>query len=101
MLIPSIDLMGGKAVQLVRGRKKALEVDAFEMLAKFRGFPAIQVIDLDAAMGKGNNHKILKRLAKGTLVEVAGADDVESGRLQALGDESGIVCWCREEPGFV
>jgi len=63
MLIPCIDLMDGKAVQLVRGRSKALEVDdPFEMVGKFRGFPVIQVIDLDAAMGRGNNFKILKRL---------------------------------------
>ena len=64
MLIPCIDLMDGKAVQLVRGRKKALEADPFEMLAKFRGFPAIQVIDLDAAISGGNNDKILKRLCR-------------------------------------
>ncbi|MBI2816544.1 MAG: 1-(5-phosphoribosyl)-5-[(5-phosphoribosylamino)methylideneamino] imidazole-4-carboxamide isomerase [Acidobacteria bacterium] len=64
MLIPCIDLMGGKAVQLVRGRKKALDADPFEMLKKFRGFPAIQVIDLDAAISGGNNDAILKRLCK-------------------------------------
>src|ERR1039458_2155569 len=72
MLIPCIDLMDGKAVQLVRGRKKALEADPFEMLAKFRGFPAIQVIDLDAAMGKGNNYKILKRLCRQAPCRVGG-----------------------------
>jgi phosphoribosylformimino-5-aminoimidazole carboxamide ribotide isomerase len=64
LLIPCIDLMGGKAVQLVRGRKKALDADPFEMLKKFRGFPAIQVIDLDAAITGGNNDSILKRLCK-------------------------------------
>jgi phosphoribosylformimino-5-aminoimidazole carboxamide ribotide isomerase len=64
MLIPCIDLMDGKAVQLVRGRKKALEVDALEMVKKFRGFPAIQVIDLDAAIHGGNNDKLLKRICK-------------------------------------
>ena len=72
MLIPCIDLMDGKAVQLVRGRKKALEADPFEMLARFRGFPAIQVIDLDAAMGKGNNYKILKRLCRQAPCRVGG-----------------------------
>ena len=72
MLIPCIDLMDGKAVQLVRGRKKALEADPFEMLAKFRGFPAIQVIDLDAAMGNGNNYKILKRLCRQAPCRVGG-----------------------------
>ena len=51
MIIPCIDLMDGKAVQLIRGRKKALEVEnPLDMLKKFRGFPIIQVIDLDAAV---------------------------------------------------
>jgi len=72
MLIPCIDLMGGKAVQLVRGRKKALEADPFEMLEKFRRFPAIQVIDLDAAIGTGNNDPILKRLCRRAPCRVGG-----------------------------
>ena len=72
MLIPCIDLMDGKAVQLVRGRKKALDADPFEMLEKFHGFPAIQVIDLDAALGKGNNDKILKRLCRKAPCRVGG-----------------------------
>ena len=54
MIIPCIDLMDGKVVQLVQGRDKALEGDApLEMLRKFAAFPEIQVIDLDAAIGKG------------------------------------------------
>ena len=53
MIIPCIDLMDGKVVQLVQGREKALEGDApIEMLRKFAAFPEIQVIDLDAAIGK-------------------------------------------------
>ena len=56
VIIPCIDLMDGKVVQLVQGREKALEGDApLEMLAKFAAFPEIQVIDLDAAMGRGEN----------------------------------------------
>ena len=54
MILPCIDLMDGKVVQLVQGRDKALEGDEpLEMLRKFAAFPEIQVIDLDAAMGKG------------------------------------------------
>jgi len=64
MIIPCIDLMDGKAVQLVRGRRKALEADPFEMLKKFRGFPIIHVIDLDAALGQGNNDKLVARLCR-------------------------------------
>jgi phosphoribosylformimino-5-aminoimidazole carboxamide ribotide isomerase len=54
--------MDGKAVQLVRGRRKALEADAMEMVRKFRGFPIIHVIDLDAALGQGNNDKLVARI---------------------------------------
>ena len=53
MIFPCIDLMDGKVVQLVQGRDKALEGDApLEMLRRFAAFPEIQVIDLDAAMGR-------------------------------------------------
>src|ERR1700681_2396234 len=48
--------MDRKVVQLVQGRDKALEGDApLEMLRKFAAFPEIQVIDLDAAMGRGES----------------------------------------------
>ena len=51
MLIPSIDLMGGKVVQLVQGAKKALEFDDVdEWIDRFRPYPIVQLIDLDAAM---------------------------------------------------
>jgi len=72
MIIPCIDLMDGKAVQLVRGRKKALEADPFEMLQKFRGFPVIHVIDLDAALDRGNNDKIVARLCQKAACKVGG-----------------------------
>jgi len=64
--------MDGKAVQLVRGRTKALDADPFEMLKKFRGFPVIQVIDLDAAMGKGSNRKLLERICRSAKCYVGG-----------------------------
>ena len=54
MLIPSIDLMGGKIVQLVQGERKALEFEDFEgWINRFSSFPLIQLIDLDAALGTG------------------------------------------------
>ena len=53
MIIPCIDLMDGKVVQLVQGKEKALEGEApLVMLERFAGFPVIQVIDLDAALGR-------------------------------------------------
>jgi phosphoribosylformimino-5-aminoimidazole carboxamide ribotide isomerase len=56
MLIPSIDLQGGRIVQLVQGEKLAIEATDPEVwIAKFSGFPRVQLIDLDAAKGQGDN----------------------------------------------
>ena len=58
MLIPSIDLMGGKIVQLVQGEKKALEFDDFEpWVERFSKYPLVQLIDLDAAIGSGKQSR--------------------------------------------
>ncbi|MFZ0635142.1 MAG: HisA/HisF-related TIM barrel protein [Candidatus Acidiferrales bacterium] len=57
-MIPSIDLMGGKIVQLIQGHDKALESDNYDAwIARFASFPMIQLIDLDAAMGKAANRE--------------------------------------------
>ena len=84
MIIPCIDLMDGKVVQLVQGREKALEGDSpDEMLRKFTGFPEIQVIDLDAALGRGSNDDLVKMLAAKAVCRVGGG--VRSvARAQAL-----------------
>jgi phosphoribosylformimino-5-aminoimidazole carboxamide ribonucleotide (ProFAR) isomerase len=73
MIFPCIDLMDGKVVQLVQGREKALEGDSPEqMLRKFAGFPEIQVIDLDAAMGRGSNDDLVRMLASRAVTRVGG-----------------------------
>ncbi|HET9181411.1 MAG TPA: 1-(5-phosphoribosyl)-5-[(5-phosphoribosylamino)methylideneamino] imidazole-4-carboxamide isomerase [Candidatus Angelobacter sp.] len=65
MLIPSIDLMGGKIVQLIQGEKKALEFDDFSYwIERFSKYPLVQLIDLDAAMGKGSNHELVAAICK-------------------------------------
>ncbi|HEX5435336.1 MAG TPA: 1-(5-phosphoribosyl)-5-[(5-phosphoribosylamino)methylideneamino] imidazole-4-carboxamide isomerase [Candidatus Angelobacter sp.] len=65
MLIPSIDLMGGKIVQLIQGEKKALEFDDFRYwIERFSKYPLVQLIDLDAAMGKGSNHELVAAICK-------------------------------------
>lgn len=73
MIFPCIDLMDGKVVQLVQGREKALEADSpEEMLRKFAAFPEIQVIDLDAAMGRGSNDDLVAWLAAHATIRAGG-----------------------------
>ena len=64
MLIPSIDLKGGKVVQLVQGEKLAVESDDLDgWIERFAKFPKIQLIDLDAAMGIGTNDALVRKVA--------------------------------------
>jgi len=73
VIIPCIDLMDGKVVQLVQGREKALEADSpLVMLERFSAFPQIQVIDLDAAMGIGDNNHLVEMLAERAVTRVGG-----------------------------
>lgn len=73
MLIPSIDLMAGKIVQLVQGEKKALEFDNFEeWITRFKQFPLVQLIDLDAAIGTGNNGALLEKFTSRLPCQVGG-----------------------------
>ena len=65
MLIPCIDLQGGQAVQLVHGRRRELAVaDVFGLLERFSKYPWLHVIDLDAAMRKGDNNKLVEELCR-------------------------------------
>jgi len=73
MLIPSIDLMGGKIVQLVQGEKKALEFDNFDYwIERFSKYPLVQVIDLDAARGAGNNRLLVNQIVERLNCQVGG-----------------------------
>jgi len=73
VILPCIDLMDGKVVQLVQGREKALEGDSPErMLERFAAFPEIQVIDLDAAMGRGSNDELVERITARAACRVGG-----------------------------
>ncbi len=82
MLIPSIDLMGGKIVQLVQGRKKELEFENFEeWIERFSKFPLVQLIDLDAAIGSGDNRPLLKTFLDRLPCQVGGGiRSVETAR---------------------
>ena len=73
MLIPSIDLMGGRIVQLVQGEKLRLSFDDFEYwIEKFSRFPLVQLIDLDAAMRQGDNSGLVGQIARRLPCQVGG-----------------------------
>ncbi len=73
MLIPSIDLMGGKIVQLIQGQKKALEFENFsEWVTRFSRYPLVQLVDLDAAMGTGSNRALVAELCRKLPCQVGG-----------------------------
>jgi phosphoribosylformimino-5-aminoimidazole carboxamide ribonucleotide (ProFAR) isomerase len=65
MIIPCIDLKDGRAVQLVHGRKQRLAVeDVFGLLDRFKEYPLLHIIDLDAAMGRGSNARLVRALCQ-------------------------------------
>ena len=73
MLIPSIDLLGGRIVQLVRGETLKLAFDDFEYwIGRFQKYPLVQLIDLDAAMRQGDNGELITRIAKRLPCQVGG-----------------------------
>jgi phosphoribosylformimino-5-aminoimidazole carboxamide ribotide isomerase len=88
VLIPSIDLMGGKIVQLVQGDRKALEFDDFEYwIERFSAYPLVQLIDLDAAMGHGSNRELIAVISKRLPCQTGGGirDVARGAELLALG----------------
>ncbi len=73
MLIPSIDLLGGRIVQLVQGEKLRLAFDDFDYwIEKFAPYPLVQLIDLDAAMRQGNNSVLVEKIALRLPCQVGG-----------------------------
>lgn len=73
MLIPSIDLMGGRIVQLVHGEKLKLAFNDFEYwIERFSRYPVVQLIDLDAAMRQGENRSLIEMICKRLPCQVGG-----------------------------
>jgi phosphoribosylformimino-5-aminoimidazole carboxamide ribotide isomerase len=93
MLIPSIDLMGGRIVQLVHGEKLRLAFDDFEYwIERFSQYPLVQLIDLDAAMRHGSNRGLIERISRRLPCQVGGgigtvekaAEVLESGARRVI-----------------
>jgi phosphoribosylformimino-5-aminoimidazole carboxamide ribotide isomerase len=85
MLIPSIDLRGGRVVQLVQGRREALAYDdVFAWVEQFKAFPRVQVIDLDAAIGRGENTELVEQICRVLPCRVGGGLRTAEAAVRAL-----------------
>ncbi len=82
MLIPSIDLMGGRIVQLVQGERLKLAFDDFDYwIERFSAYPLVQLIDLDAAMRQGDNRALIEMICARLPCQVGGGlKTAEDGR---------------------
>ena len=93
MIVPCIDLQGGKAVQLVQGRRLKLSVDdVLGLLDRFRGYPILNVIDLDAAMRKGSNSRWIKTLCTRAPMNVR-----VGGGIRTAARAAQIISWGAEK----
>jgi phosphoribosyl-ATP pyrophosphohydrolase len=82
MIVPSIDIMNGRAVQLRRGRELVLDGgDPIERLEEFAIAGDVAVVDLDAALGRGSNATIIRDLVRRARCRVGGGiRDLDAAR---------------------
>jgi phosphoribosylformimino-5-aminoimidazole carboxamide ribotide isomerase len=93
MIIPCIDLQNGKAVQLIHGRKRVLAVDdVLGLLDRFSSYPILHIIDLDAAMRKGSNARLIKLLCARARIKVR-----VGGGIRTVARAAQILSWSAEK----
>jgi len=92
VLIPSIDLQGGRVVQLQQGDRLVVETDDLDgWLGRFARFRLIQVVDLDAARGRGSNRAIVRRIAARRPCQVGGGIRTPADAADVLGAGASAV----------
>jgi phosphoribosyl-ATP pyrophosphohydrolase/phosphoribosyl-AMP cyclohydrolase len=102
MIIPSIDIMDGRAVQLRQGRDFALDGgDPMQRLEQFSLVGEVAVIDLDAALGKGSNKALIKKMAKHASIRVGGGiRSQDSAREWLDAGAAKVIIGTRASPEF-
>lgn len=103
MIIPSIDLQGGRTVQLVGGETLAIDAgDPMPLLESFALAGEVAVVDLDAARGEGSNAELVRRLCRAGRVRVGGGiRDVATARAWLDAGATKIVIGTAAEPEFL
>lgn len=94
MLVPCVDLQGGKAVQLVGGRDRALAFDdVFAWAERLSVYGELAVVDLDAAMGTGDNLPLVRELCRRFRCRVGGGvrDEARARELLRAGAQRLMV----------
>ena len=104
MIIPSIDLMDGKAVQLRQGKERVLTVDEdpMDLARRFNRYGEVAVIDLDAALGQGDNLELVQKLCRVADVRAGGGvRDAERGRALLRAGARTIIVGTAADPAFL
>jgi len=104
MIVPSIDIQNGKAVQLKQGKEFVLQSDKnpVDLAREFNKYGEIAVIDLDAALGKGKNLDLLKQICRVADVRAGGGiRDVDTGRELLRAGAKQIIIGTAAEPEFL
>jgi len=73
VIVPSVDIRGGQAVQLVGGKTLAIEAgDPVPIAERFGRVGEVAVIDLDAALGTGDNREVIRKIVSRVPCRVGG-----------------------------
>ncbi len=104
MIIPSIDIIGGKAVQLRRGKDLILESDRdpLDLATEFNRYGEVAVIDLDAATGNGSNYELIQKLCRVADVRVGGGiRDIDTARALLRAGAKSLIIGTMASPEFL
>jgi len=102
MIVPSIDLMQGRAVQLRGGRDLVLDGgDPLARLGEFAVAGEVAVVDLDAALGKGSNAGLIREMVRRAPCRVGGGiRDLDAAREWLDAGAAKIVIGTAASPDF-